>query len=197
MGDSNFDIRFTALPPDLQMKLWILGLDANTSKVCIAYRAGAFTTNLTYNYGGNVQAALSIRKFSTTLGVNPSSGQVDLGVVYQGFKFGSYANFTQKTGGLNLGYGAGLLPYPAELTGVFDSAAIGLRSLASDVKGAPNNPLAWYKLHSDDVNAVTQGVSAVQSIANSSSSDRFGVGLRINYTQQTGLTVYGGALLRF
>ena len=48
MGDdTNFDVKFSALPPELQMKLWVLGLDANTSKVCIAYRPGAFTTSLT------------------------------------------------------------------------------------------------------------------------------------------------------
>src|ERR1051326_3751742 len=101
-GDKNFDIKFSALPPDLKMKLWVLGLDAGTSKVCIAYRPGAFTTSLTYNYGGNVQAGLSIRRLSTSLGVNPSSGRLDLAMVYRGFNFGSYANVTQKTAGLNL-----------------------------------------------------------------------------------------------
>lgn len=45
MGDG-FDISFTKLPPDLQMKLWVLALDANTSKVSIAYKPGAFTTSL-------------------------------------------------------------------------------------------------------------------------------------------------------
>lgn len=197
MGDSNFDIKFSALPPDLQMKLWVLGLDANTSKVGIAYRPGAFTTSLTYNYGGNAQAALAIRRFSTTLGVNPSSGQVDLGMVYRGFNFGTTANFTQKSGGMNLGYGASLLPMPSELTSVFGSGANGLQSMARDVRAAPNNPLVWYKLHSDDVTAVTRAVSAGQDIAKSDTSNRFGFGLRITYNQQTGVTVYGGAQLRF
>jgi hypothetical protein len=197
MGDKNFDIKFVALPPDLQVKLWVLGLDANTSKVNIGYRAGAFTTNLTYNYGGNVEAAVSIRRFSTTLGVNPSSGQVDLGMVYRGFNFGTSANFTQKSGSLNFGYGASLLPFPTELSSVFYSGAGGLQNMASDISAAPNNPLAWYKLHSDDVTAVTRAVSAGQQIANSRSSDRFGAGLRLNYAQQAGLTVYGGVQLRF
>jgi hypothetical protein len=197
MGDTNFDINFSALPPDLRMKLWVLALDANTSRVCIAYRPGAFTTSLTYNYGGNIQAALSVRRLSTTLGVNPSSGQVDMGLVYRGFNFGTSANFTQKSAGLTFGYGASLLPFPAELSSVFNSAAGGLRSMVGDIRAAPNDPLSWYKLHSNDVNAVTQAVSTGQGIADWGSSDRFGLGLRINYTQQAGLTIYGGAVFSF
>ena len=134
MGENSFDISFKALPPDLQMKLWILALDANTSKVAIAYKSGAFTSSLTYNYGGNVEASVSLRRgFSTSVGVNPSNGQVDLGMVYQGFNFGSYANFTQKAAGLNLSYGTKLLPFPSELSSVFDSAANGLQSMAKDI----------------------------------------------------------------
>jgi hypothetical protein len=85
MGDP-FDISFTALPPDLQMKLWVLALDASTGKVSIAYKPGTFVTSLTYNYGGNVQASLAVRRdFRTTVGVDPSNGTVDLGVVFRGF----------------------------------------------------------------------------------------------------------------
>jgi hypothetical protein len=199
MGDG-FDISFTKLPPDLQMKLWVLALDANTSKVSIAYKPGAFTTSLAYNYGGNVQASLSIpRGFSTTLGVNPANGNVDLGMVFRGFNFGTSANFTQKSAGLNLSYGAKLLPFPSELAGVFDSAAGGLQSMAGDISAAPNNPLAWYKLHSDDTAAISKAVSTCQQIAKlpESSSDSFGAGLRLNYNQQTGFTIYGGVQFKF
>lgn len=199
MGDNSFDINFSALPPDLQMKLWVLALDANTSKVAIAYKPGTFTTSLTYNYGGNVQASLSMRRGpTTTLGFNPSSGQVDLGLVFQGFDFGATANYTQKSVGLNLSYGAKLLPYPDELSGVFDSAAGGLQSMAKDIGAAPNNPLAWYKLHSNDAATISKAVSTVKDIAKSGSeSDKVGVGLRLNYTPQSGFTIYGGAIFKF
>jgi len=197
MGD-NFDIKFGLLPPDLQMKLWVLALDANTSKVALAYRPGAFTTSLAYNYGGNVEAALSIRTFSTTFGVNPSNGNLDLGLVYRGFKFGSTANFTQKSGGVSLSYGAALLPFPNELATIFNSAAGGLQSMAGDISAAPNNPLAWYKLHSDDATAIGKAVSTGQQIYKlGQSTDTFGAGLRLNYNPQTGLTIYGGVLLKF
>ncbi len=70
--------------------------------------------------------------------------------------------------------------------------------MATDIGSAPNNPLAWYKLHSNDVSAISKAVSAGQQIAElGKSSNRFGVGLRLNHTPLTGLTIYGGALLRF
>jgi hypothetical protein len=197
MGD-NFDVDYKLLPPGLQMKLWVLALDANTSKVNIAYKPGSFTTSLAYKYGGNVEAALSIRRFSTTLGVNPSSGDVDLGLVFRGFKFGANASMTRRSGGLSLGYGADLLPFPSELASVFNSGAGGLQSMARDISAAPNNPLAWYKLHSNDEAAISKAISTGQQIAKlGDSSNRFGAGLRLNYTPQTGLTIYGGVLLRF
>jgi hypothetical protein len=198
MGDP-FDISFTALPPDLQMKLWVLALDANTGKVCIAYKPSTFVTSLTYNYGGNMQASLAIRRdFTTTVGVNPSNGTVNLGVVFRGFNFGTSANFTQKSAGLNLSWGAKLLPFPAELSTVFDSASGGLRSMIDDISAAPNDPLAWYKLHSDDASAISKAVSVGQDIAKSGSSkDKVGIGLRLNFNQQSGFTIYGGAQWKF
>jgi hypothetical protein len=197
MGD-DFDIKFSVLPPDLQMKLWVLALDANTSKVAIAYRNGSFVSSLAYNYGGNVQAALSIRAFTGTFGVNPSNGNLDLGLVYRGFRFGSSASFTQRSAGLNFGFGSALLPFPSELAGVFNNGATGLQSMAGDIAAAPNNPLAWYKLHSDDAAAIGKAVSTGQQIYKlQQSQDKFGVGLRLNFTQQTGLTIYGGVLMRF
>jgi len=56
MGDSDFfDIKYSLLPPDLQMKLWVLSLDANTSRVNLVYSPGTFRTSLAYNYGGNLE----------------------------------------------------------------------------------------------------------------------------------------------
>ena len=197
MGDK-FDIDFKLLPPDLQIHLWVLALDANTSKVNLAYRPGSFVTSLAYNYGGNLEASLAIRRFSTTVGVNPSSGDVDLGLVYRGFRFGASASFVHNSAAIGIGYGANLLPMPWELSSTFNAAGGGLGSMATDIGAAPNNPLAWYKLHSDDVSAIGKAVSAGQQIYElGGSSNRFGVGLRLNRTPLTGLTIYGGALLRF
>jgi hypothetical protein len=196
--DKEFDIDFSLLPPKLQMQLWVLALDANTSKVNLAYRSGSFVTSLGYNYGGNVEASLSVRRVSTTLGVNPSSGDVDLGLAFRGFRFGASASLTRPSAGLSLSYGASLLPFPWELSNTFNAAAGGLQSMAADISAAPNDPLAWYKLHSNDVTAISNAVSAGQQIAaQGESSSPFGVGLRLNYNTQSGLVIYGGAQLRF
>ena len=116
MGN-DFTINFSLLPPDLQVKLWVLALDANTSKVNLAYRNGMFTSALSYSYGGNVEASLGIRRVNTSIGFNPSTGDVDLGVVYKGFDFGATANIRQKTTGLSLNFGAKPFPFPTGTTG--------------------------------------------------------------------------------
>lgn len=197
MGD-NFDIDFKLLPPRLQMQIWVLALDANTSRVNVAYSSRSFTTGIGYNYGGNVVASFSMRRVETTVGVNPSSGNIDLGLVVRGFRFGATGNVAQGSAGVSFGYGASLLPFPAELSSAFNSAAIGLQSMTGDIRSAPDNPLAWYGLHSNDVSAIGKAVSMGQRIAAAgTSSDIFGVGLRLNYTPQAGLVIYGGVQLTF
>ena len=200
MGDKNdgFDIKFTKLPPELQLRLWLLSLDANTSRVNLAYQPGAFVTSLAYNYGGSVQASFGIRRFSTSVGVNPSNGNVDLGVVFRGFNFAASTNLTQPNLGLGLTYGAGLLPFPQELSATFNSGAAGLQNIAGSVGSLPNNPLAWYGLHSNDVTAISNAVSAGRAISQyGKDENRFGAGFRLNYVPQAGLTIYAGVQYRF
>lgn len=197
MGDT-FDIDFKVLPPKLQLQLWVLALDANTSKVNLAYRSGSFLTSLAYNYGGNVEAALSVRRVTTTVGVNPANGDVDLGLVFRGFKFGASASVTRPSAGVGISYGASLLPFPTELSLTFNSAASGLQSMTRDIDSAPNNPLAWFKLHSNDAAAIGNAMNVGQRIAkHGGNTPRFGAGLRLHYAAQTGLVIYGGAQLRF
>jgi hypothetical protein len=197
MGDK-FDIDFKLFPPKLQVQLWVLALDANTSQVNLAYRPGSFRTSLAYNYGGNVEASLGVRRFSTTVGVNPANGDVDLGLVYRGFRFGASASVRGHSGGVGIGYGASLLPFPQELSLTFNAAAGGLQRMAGNLSAAPDDPLAWYQMHSNDVAVIGKAVDLGQQIAkHGEKSDRFGAALRLNYAEQTGLTIYGGALVRF
>lgn len=193
-----FEIDFKLLPPKLQMQLWVLALDADTSRVNIAYRNKSFITGLEYNYGGNLEASLGIRRFTLKTGVNPANGDLDFGVVFKGFKFGTAASFTRSTYGVSFGYGESLLPFPDELADTFNSAGHGLGSMAADISAAPDNPLAWYKLHSNDAKAIGKAVSVGQLIAKKNKSAiPFGVGLRLNYNPQHGFTIFGGAELRF
>jgi hypothetical protein len=53
-----------------------------------------------------------------------------------------------------------------------------------------------FKLH--DVGTITKAVNLGQQIDKlSDKSNRFGIGLRLNYSQPSGLTIYGGAQLSF
>ena len=193
-----FDIDFKLLPPKLQMQLWVLALDADTGKVNIAYRTGTFQTSLAYNYGGNLEASLALPRLTATMGVNPANGDVNLGVAFRGFKFGTTASFAKPSAGLSLSYGAGLLPLPLELADTFRLAGGAAGTMAADIAAAPNNPLAWYQTHSNDVSAITKAVGLGQQIDKfGQDKSRFGAALRLNYGSETGLMIYGGAQLRF
>jgi hypothetical protein len=195
-----FDIKYTLLPPDLQMRLWVLALDASTSKVNLAYNPGTFHSSLGYDYGGSVRASLGIRRYSLNLAFDPSTRDVNLGVglVFRGFDFESSADLGHRSVGVTLSYGRKLLPYPDELDKTFNAANGGLLSMASDIRAAPNNPLAWYKLHSNDVTAISKAVGVGRQIADQgSSSDRFGLGLRLNYSPTSGFVIYGGVAYFF
>jgi len=199
MGD-RFDVKYSLLPPQLQAHLWVLALDANTNKVNLAYSPGVFRSSLSYEYGGNLQASLGVRRYSLTLGVNPANGDTNLrlGMVYRGFDFGSSVDITKRSVGLELTYGRKLLPFPDELNSVFNAANGGFMRMAGDISAAPNDPMGWYHLYSNDVGAITKAIDAGRAIADQpKSKDRFGLGLRLNYTPQTGLTIYGGVGLYF
>jgi hypothetical protein len=202
MGDKKdssdgFDIKFTALPPNLVVQLWTLALDADTSHVNLAYRPGSLTTGLSYNYGGSLAANFAMRRFSSSLGYNPSNSSLDLGLVYRGFRFNATQGLQQPSTAVSLGYGAPLLPFPAELDSSFRQANAGFLSLAGDA-GSLSNPLAFYKLHSNDVTAISNAIKIGQSIHDAGKSqDRFGFNLRLNYNPETSLTIYGAVGVQF
>ena len=202
MGDKkdegSFDIDFKVLPPELQVKLWLLSLDADTSKVNLAFNPGKYVMNIGYSYEGNVESSFMVRRFTAKLGVNPSSGDVDLGLVFKGFKFSASSSWSAPKLGIGISYGSGLLPFPAQLGSTFTSAAGGLSNVGGDLGSLSGNPLDWYKLHSDDIDSISKAVELGQQIAKSGSDkNRIGVGLRLNYSGESGLTIYGGAQLRF
>ncbi len=193
-----FDINLSLLPPKLQLHLWILGLDANTSKVNIAYQSNSFRTGLAYNYGGNIEAFLSINRFSSTVGVDPSNGNVDLGVVYRGYNFNASGNVQRQNLSLGVSYGAGLFPFPVELTNTFNQGGMAASHIMSRISAGERDPLALYKLYSNDEKTISEVRNTAGQISKvGNSSQRFGAGLRLNYTSQTGLVIYAGANLTF
>jgi hypothetical protein len=70
--------------------------------------------------------------------------------------------------------------------------------MARDIDAAPGNPLAWWHMHSDDVQTIGKAISAGQQIADQKKqTDKIGVGLRLNYNPQTGFTIWGGVGVSF
>ncbi len=184
-----FSIDFQKLPPRLQMKLWVLALDAQTSKVAIEYAAGIFKTNLSYDYGGNAHASIGVQRL--TLSGN-TGGDLSAGYVFRGFNFQLDANPWKKTTGASVSYGADLLPFPDELSSVFNAGGTGLASMALDIQRAPSNPLAWLKLHSDDKKTISEAIDAAGKIAKAK-PDEFGFKIGITHAPTTGLTLTLGA----
>ena len=191
-------VDFALLPPKLQMKLWVLGLDADTSTVGIVYKSGAFKTSLDYSYGGAISAHYVTPRLNLSAGVDPGSGAMTTGLVYRGFRFGTSADFSKSTFGGSIGYGAGLLPFPDQLATTFNNANGGLMSMTRDIQAAPNNPLQWFKMHSNDIATTTAAVSQIKSIAESKKGeDSFGAQLRISHDPASGLTIFLGAGMQF
>lgn len=204
MGDptkthSGFDIAFPKLfPPELTVQLWVLALDADTSKVGLAYHHGPWTTSLNYSYGSSLSAKLAIRRASLSVGFNPSNDNVDLGLVYRGFRFNATAGLQKRTESLSLSYGAPLLPFPDDLAASFKAANAGFQKMVGDAGSAAANPLRYYQLHSNDVTAIGKAVKLGQTIYQSGKSqDPFGGNIRLNYSPTTGLTFYLTLGVRF
>ncbi len=194
-----FKIDYSLLPPDLRLKLWVLALDADTSKVNIAYKRGVFRSSLSYKYGGAISASLGVRRFTGTIGVKPDKGDVNLGMVFHGIRFG--ANYSPKStsGGVSVGYGAPLLPFPNELNDVFGAGGIAATRVVGSLPGAFNDPLAMYRLRSDDIATISKAVSTAQKIHKAGKKDapRFGAGMSLHVGPMTGLTITGGAQFHF
>jgi hypothetical protein len=184
------------LAPDLQMRVGLLALDANTRRVNLAYSPGSLTTNLTYKYNGNAQAELSIHRFSMRVEVNTATGNVnsiDLGFVYRGVNFGASADPTQKTADISISYGNGLFPFPPELSSAFKSSNGVYQSMAREIHSAPNYALAYYGIYSNDAGSIRRAIRVARQIStDGKNSTRVGAGLRLHYSELTGLMIYAG-----
>ena len=197
-NETGFDIDYSLLPPSLQLRLWVLSLDANTSRVRLSRDFGSISAGLNYNYGGALSADISTGGFRGSFGVDPSNADLSLGGSYRGFRASASGNIGQGSFGLNLGYGSRLLPFPSQLSSIFNSGAEGLGNVVGDISSAPNDPLAWYGLHSDDISTITTAVKTGMQIRDQqTSSQRFGAGLRLSYSPLTGFMIYGGVQLIF
>lgn len=176
-----FDL--SLLPPHLQLKLWALGLDADTDAVTIAYRPGQLVTQLKYNYGGALEASVARSQQSLTLTLDPS---LSAQLVYKGFDFTAAGKVSQTSFGLSLSYGASPLPAPALLEPVFNNAWSAVGRTWGDRAALPDNPLQFLRIHSNDTKVIGEAAKALKGIAGAEPGKvQYGASLTYDYTART------------
>lgn len=167
------------LPPELQVKLWALGLHADTDAVAIKYKPGQIVTQLKYNYGGALEASVALPQQSLTLSLDPKlSGQL----VYKGFDFTGTLKGTPTSFGASLTFGAAPLPAPAMLEPVFNNAWSAIGRTWGDVAMAPSNPMEFLRIHKNDMKVIGEAAKAVQKVNGvDPTKATFGAGITFDY----------------
>lgn len=193
--ESEFEFDFDVLPPALQMSLGQWMLEANTSRVALQFTQGLLRTRLGYNYGGELTLGTRTPSWSTQLGFNPHSPALSFGYTRDQFRFGANADLTTGGFGLNLGYGARLLPMPFDLAGPVNSGWAGASGILGDL-GNMDDPLSFYQAHGDNIDDIMAAVKALQPLADEE-NQRFGAGLRFRYNPETGLLIHAGVQWMF
>ena len=189
--DSSFDFDFNALPPSLQISLGQWMLRANTSRTALQYTQGLMKYSLGYKYGSSITAGISSPGSSTSLGVDPHSGNTSFNLRRDQFRFGASANPISNSYGLSLGYGSKLLPMPSALS---DSVNAGWSGASNVLGGIPGmqDPFSFYQAHGDDIDSIMKAVKSVSSLDRDEDDPSFGAGLRITYNPENRWLIYGG-----
>ncbi|WP_373396425.1 DUF4157 domain-containing protein [Algoriphagus halophilus] len=193
--ESEFEFDFDVLPPAIQMSLGQWMLEANTSRVALQFTQGLLRTRLGYDYGGNISLGTRTPSWSTQLGFNPHSPALSFGYSRDQFRFGANADLTTGGFGLNLGYGARLLPMPFDLAGPINSGWAGASGILGDL-GNMDDPLSFYQAHGDNIDDIMAAVKALQPLADEE-NQRFGAGIRFRYNPQSGLLIHAGVQWMF
>ncbi len=201
--DNNFDIDFELLPPEIKLKIFELGMDADTKGVSISHKAKAFNTKFDFEYKGKASLNLDHGDLNHTLGYDIGSKNLSYGGKYQDWNWGSNYNFNDNSVGLSIGYGAGLRPSREErannfgnkMKAGFEGAEGAIGSLGS----AFDDPVKYAEDQKDNIKAITKAVSEARKLSKMKNSTKteFGAGLRFGYSQDSGVSIFVGAQLRF
>jgi hypothetical protein len=184
-----FSFSFNLLPPDLKLKLGSVMLHVNTGSTELSFTKDLMKTTLGYSYGGDLSLGSSGYGFNSKLGFNPSNNQVSLGLGYDKFKLNTSLNPTTNSYGLNLNYGAPLLPMPGELGATMDKGGTAVGNVMGSL-GSFKDPISFYNQNSGDVKSIMAAVKAGSSIGEAKQGT-FGAGLKFTYNPQSGMLIYG------
>ena len=196
-----FQFDYKLLPPELQLRLGRLMLQADTSRTELSYTHRLLRFNLGYNYdnldpyGGHIYAGAQRGGFGTQFGYNPSNNNFRLNLSQNQYRFNFSGNPSTRDIGFGFGYGAPLLPMPDQLSQTVYAGAAGLSGIASGLSDF-SDPLSFYMAQSENKDAVMRAVKMLQPLANPDST-RFGAGIQFTYNPVTGFLIRGGLQWRF
>ena len=178
---------YNLIPPSLSYRHGPFGMSADTSAAQLSYFSDEGRANLGYQYGGDIFYGTNIGDFQSRLGINPQTGvgSMSLGGSHGGFRYGLSGN-TAGTFGLNLGYGAPLLPMPNMLGQQAGAAWQGVSAMGGALPAFMSDPMAAYEANQENIGAVgTFGRSLGQIYGQQGQGGLpFGAGLNISYNPE-------------
>lgn len=199
--DNNFDIDFDLLPPELKLKIFEMGLDADVKGVSVSHKAKAFSTKFNFEYKGKASLNMDHGDLNHTMGYDIGAKNLTYGGKYQDWNWGSNYNFSDNSFGLSVGYGAGLQPSREQMANDFGNKMRagfeGAEGAIGSLGSAFDDPVKYAQDNQDNIKAITKAVSAARKISKMKDKTEFGAGLRLGYSQQGGLSIFVGAQMRF
>lgn len=178
------DVDFKLLPPKLQFRLHHFLLAADTGSTHLDFTKGEYKTSLAYKYGDDLSANLKLGSFGTSAAWKPGAEGAKFGLNFnQGqFSAGVAGNPWTSKYGLNLHYGAKLLPSQAEMGQTFTAGGNAVGSMLPTVPDAFDDPFDYYSEHKGEIGKVADAVDLVSKITDAGKKRiRFGADFGLNY----------------
>jgi hypothetical protein len=185
--DEQQGFNYNLLPPSLAYRRGPFGISADTSAARLSYFSDEGRASLGYQYGGDIFYGANMGGFRSRFGVNPQTGvgSMSLGGAHGGFRYGLSGN-TAGSIGLNLGYGAPLLPMPNVLGQQAGAAWQGASAMGRAIPDFVSDPMATYEANRQHVGAMgTFGRSLGQLYGQQGQGGLpFGAGLTLSYNPE-------------
>lgn len=183
--EQGFDV--SLLPPELSYRTGPFGISADTSAAQLSLFSDEGRASLGYEYGGDIFYGASMGDFRTRFGLNPQTGvgSMSLGGSHGGFRYG-LSGSTAGTFGLNLGYGAPLLPMPSVLGQQAGAAWEGATAVGGAIPEFASNPMEAYEAYRDQFGAMGAFGQSLSRIYGQQGQGGlpFGAGLSLSYNPE-------------
>lgn len=184
------EIDFKVLPPDLQLRLFHFLLQADTGKVHLDYETKSFMAGLSYSYGDALSLKMRFTDFTTRLGWKPGDNTFSFGLSHGAFNANANASPFQSKYGLNLTYGAPLLPMFGDMSKNFMAGGTSAGNMITGIPSLPNDPVAWYQQYKPDIENISKSADLVKQITDAGKNKiRFGAGFSLTYDPDSQLVI--------